>query len=94
MLLVQISSFSLLDAILRPAEMTWVRQYLEDDPSLSHLKTSSRHKPKKNDELIICDIIRDREAVLRRADYLKKCNMSVSEDFSKSVREQRMHLAK
>ena len=37
---------------------------------------------------------RDREAVLRRADYLKKCNMSVSEDFSKSVREQRMHLAK
>ena len=38
--------------------------------------------------------LRDREAVLRRADYLKKCNMSVSEDFSKSVREQRMHLAK
>ena len=43
---------------------------------------------------IIWDFIRDREAVLRRADYLKKCNMSVSEDFSKSVREQRMHLAK
>ena len=45
-------------------------------------------------KIIICDIIMDREAVLRRADYLKKCNMSVSEDFSKSVREQRMHLAK
>ena len=78
----------------RPAEMTWVRQFLEDDLSLSHLKTSSRRKP-KNYQMIICDtIIRDREAVLRRADYLKKCNMSVSEDFSKSVREQRMHLAK
>ena len=37
---------------------------------------------------------RDREAVLRRAEYLKKCNMSVSEDFSKSVREQRTYLAK
>ena len=74
--------------------MTWVRQFLEDDLSLSHLKTSSIHKPKKMIKIIICDIIRDREAVLRRADYLKKCNMSVSEDFSKSVREQRMHLAK
>ena len=34
------------------------------------------------------------EPLLRRADYLKKCNMSVTEDFSKSVREQRTHLAK
>ena len=38
--------------------------------------------------------IRDREAVLRRAEYLKKCNMQVTEDFSKSVREQRAHLAR
>ena len=48
----------------------------------------------ENENNLICDFNRDREAVLRRADYLKKCNMSVTEDFSKSVREQRTHLAK
>ena len=30
--------------LIRQAEMTWVRQFLEDDLSLSHLKTSSRRK--------------------------------------------------
>ena len=41
---------------------------------------------------LVC--FRDREAVLRRAEYLKKCNMHVTEDFSKSVREQRAHLSR
>merc|ERR1712029_625181 len=37
---------------------------------------------------------KDREAVLRRGEYLKKSNLSVSEDFSKSVREGRAQLAR
>ena len=31
---------------------------------------------------------------MRRVAFLKKCNMHVTEDLSKSVREQRAHLAK
>ena len=34
----------LIMSFIRQAGMTWVRQFLEDDLSLSHLKTSSRHK--------------------------------------------------
>merc|ERR1719397_1771099 len=44
--------------------------------------------------IVTFENFKDREAVLRRADYLKKCNMQLTEDFSKSVREQRAHLAR
>ena len=37
---------------------------------------------------------RDRDAVLRRGNHLKKCGIQVTEDLSKTVREQRNHLSR
>merc|ERR1712106_178297 len=44
--------------------------------------------------IVTFENFKDRDAVLRRVAFLKKSNMHVTEDLSKTVREQRAHLAK